>query len=255
METITREWMQWIDINLQESSDINDLILLKNTLCRNFPSLNINQEIVNRIYTIKGDKKRIQFPSNLMEMYIVKNFLNDKECKDIIRASKSNFTPSTVVDTGIDKKQRSSTTCHYSNSSKACQLLLDQLQKKICNYMNISVDYTEKPQIQQYCRGNQFKLHHDFFHDTTLSETQCEEYGNRTWTCMIFLNDVEKGGETHFENLNIKVKPEEGMALIWNNLLPDSTPNYNTLHAGLPVIRGKKYIITQWFREKEAIIK
>jgi prolyl 4-hydroxylase len=37
--------------------------------------------------------------------------------------------------------------------------------------------------------------------------------------------------------------------LIWNNLLPDGSPNYDTLHEGMRVTEGQKYIITKWFRE------
>ena len=38
------------------------------------------------------------------------------------------------------------------------------------------------------------------------------------------------------------------MLLIWNNMDLDGKPNRNTLHAGSPVIKGTKYIITKWFR-------
>jgi prolyl 4-hydroxylase len=38
------------------------------------------------------------------------------------------------------------------------------------------------------------------------------------------------------------------MALIWNNLNPDGTPNFATRHCGEAVTRGQKVIITKWFR-------
>jgi prolyl 4-hydroxylase len=38
------------------------------------------------------------------------------------------------------------------------------------------------------------------------------------------------------------------MALLWNNLNPDGTPNEYTMNCGEPVIRGHKIIITKWFR-------
>jgi prolyl 4-hydroxylase len=39
------------------------------------------------------------------------------------------------------------------------------------------------------------------------------------------------------------------MAVIWNNLYPDGTPNPDTLHQGMPVKAGHKAIITKWFRK------
>ena len=44
--------------------------------------------------------------------------------------------------------------------------------------------------------------------------------GQRTWTTMIYLNDVEKGGETYFKHLKLKIKPEKGLLIAWNNLFP-----------------------------------
>ena len=47
----------------------------------------------------------------------------------------------------------------------------------------------------------------------------------------------------------MKFQPEQGMALLWHNLNVDGSPNYDTMHAGLPIVAGEKYIITKWFRQ------
>ena len=44
--------------------------------------------------------------------------------------------------------------------------------------------------------------------------------------------------------------PERGKLLAWNNLLPDGRPNPATLHQGMKVRRGTKYVLTKWFREQ-----
>jgi prolyl 4-hydroxylase len=46
------------------------------------------------------------------------------------------------------------------------------------------------------------------------------------------------------------LKPKKGTAVIWNNLGPDGAPNYNTLHAAMPVEEGHKAIVTKWFRQR-----
>jgi prolyl 4-hydroxylase len=38
--------------------------------------------------------------------------------------------------------------------------------------------------------------------------------------------------------------------LIWNNALPDGRPNEGTMHAGMPVVKGVKYVITRWYRTR-----
>lgn len=66
---------------------------------------------------------------------------------------------------------------------------------------------------------------------------------------MIYLNQPEAGGETAFPQFGIAVPPLTGMLLTWNNMDADGRPNMATLHAGMPVKAGTKYIITKWFRE------
>jgi prolyl 4-hydroxylase len=57
-----------------------------------------------------------------------------------------------------------------------------------------------------------------------------------------------EGGATHFTRVGQAIQPRTGMALLWNNLFEDGSPNENTLHGGEPVVRGHKVIITKWFR-------
>ena len=69
-----------------------------------------------------------------------------------------------------------------------------------------------------------------------------------TWTFMIYLNNVKNGGETFFPNLNIKITPKMGTALIWNNLLVDGSINPYSEHQSISVKEDEKYIITKWFK-------
>jgi prolyl 4-hydroxylase len=40
------------------------------------------------------------------------------------------------------------------------------------------------------------------------------------------------------------------MLLAWDNMAADGSPNTATLHEGMAVLEGTKYIITKWFREE-----
>ena len=75
--------------------------------------------------------------------------------------------------------------------------------------------------------------------------------GQRTWTFMVYLNNVEEGGETFFRHFDRKFVPSQGTAVVWNNLYPDGSPNPFTIHEALPVIKGNKWVITKWFCENE----
>lgn len=63
---------------------------------------------------------------------------------------------------------------------------------------------------------------------------------NRTMAWMVYLNDVEEGGETEFLYQKRKVKPKKGTILIWPG-------GYTHLHRGNPPM-SDKYIATGWYQ-------
>lgn len=67
---------------------------------------------------------------------------------------------------------------------------------------------------------------------------------------MVYLNTPEDGGATRFKVINKTIRPEPGKLVAWSNLDAAGRPNFATLHAGLKVHRGVKYIITKWYRER-----
>jgi prolyl 4-hydroxylase len=122
------------------------------------------------------------------------------------------------------------------------------LDERICGAMGIDPRMAEPSQGQYYEITQEFKPHTDYFEPYELERNSTRTLGQRTWTFMIYLNDVESGGETEFVNIGLKIPPKTGMAVLWNNLKSDGTPNYDTLHHGTPVKAGYKAIITKWFR-------
>ena len=108
----------------------------------------------------------------------------------------------------------------------------------------------EPIQGQRYAPGQEFKPHTDTFNPGGEDFYRfCTDQGQRTWTAMVYLNQPEDGGATRFKTIGKTVQPETGKLLAWNNLLPDGRPNPATLHHGMKVRRGTKYIITKWFRQ------
>ncbi len=51
------------------------------------------------------------------------------------------------------------------------------------------------------------------------------------------------------------IVPEKGKALLFYNLREEGWTDPMSLHAGLPVLEGEKWLMTQWLREKELIKK
>jgi prolyl 4-hydroxylase len=67
---------------------------------------------------------------------------------------------------------------------------------------------------------------------------------------MIYLNQPDAGGATRFLATGKLHHPETGKLLAWNNVGVDGQTNDATIHHGMKVRKGRKYIITKWFRER-----
>lgn len=68
-------------------------------------------------------------------------------------------------------------------------------------------------------------------------------------TLYLYLNDVEEGGGTNFDKLNITVIPKRGRALLWPSVKSEAprAKDYRTTHQALPVEKGIKYGANAWF--------
>jgi len=191
--------------------------------------------------------KKIKFP--FTQIFKYENFLTEEECTDLITCISSRLTASTVADADdscLINDYRTSQSASLGYFEDPFFLKID---KKISKLLNLNPFLGENMQGQKYFPGQYYKEHHDFFTPFTPEyKTYCEWMGQRTWTTMIYLNDVKEGGETYFKHLNLKIKPQRGLLIAWNNLYFNGIPNFKTLHEALPPEIGNKYIITKWWR-------
>lgn len=180
-------------------------------------------------------------------MVEINNFLNQQECLDLIKMIDDNHHPSSVVEGGNNvssySSNRTSSTCNLNHNHPQVQAI----HQKIANYLGLDILKGEHLQGQLYEVGQYFKPHQDFFSGPAYDK-HCLASGNRTHTFMIYLNSEFEGGGTNFTNLNKVVSAETGKALTWENM-KDGVCLDEAMHEGMPVTKGKKYIITSWWRE------
>ena len=123
--------------------------------------------------------------------------------------------------------------------------------RQIAGLAGHDIAQAEPLAVLRYLPGQQYKPHFDYF----VSRGNREELvdgrgGQRQTTLFVYLNDVEAGGETDFPLLHACVLPAQGKAVKFVNLDAHGEPDTRTLHAGKPVIRGEKWLLTVWFRQR-----
>lgn len=186
-------------------------------------------------------------PSPRLNLFIRKAFLAPDECAALVSLIDATRRPSTLADDLGYDAFRTSETCDLDPAHPA----VAAVDAKIAALTGLDPTHGEPMQGQRYAVGQEFKPHTDYFEPNGPDFLRfCSVAGQRTWTVMIYLNEPEAGGATRFKTIAKTIQPEAGKLLAWNNLNPDGTVNGNTLHHGMKVRSGVKYIITKWFREK-----
>ncbi|MCG7349340.1 prolyl hydroxylase family protein [Sphingomonas sp. ACRSK] len=186
-------------------------------------------------------------PSPKLTLFMVRDFLPQELCAAMIARIDAQRRPSTISDSNGDAAFRTSETCDLDRFDPE----VAEVEGRIHRFCGIDPAHGEPLQGQRYAVGQEFKAHTDYFEPSGVDfQRYCGVAGNRTWTVMLYLNEPEAGGATRFKAIDKIVQPETGKLLAWNNKRPDGTCNPSTIHHGMKVRAGTKYVLTKWFRER-----
>jgi prolyl 4-hydroxylase len=187
-----------------------------------------------------------KLPAIGLELYRVRDFFDPESCAAIVDLIERDLFPSATLGSNIPGF-RTSKSCNL----KPTEPPVAAFETKVSSLLGINLRFTEVVQGQRYEVGQEFKPHYDFFdRGGSYYEDVTKQGGQRTWTAMLFLNRPEAGGCTGFPKAGLDAQPDPGTLLVWNNMTADGRPNTYSLHQGMPVEAGLKYILTQWFRER-----
>ncbi|CAN1315190.1 Probable prolyl 4-hydroxylase 3 [Linum perenne] len=156
--------------------------------------------------------------------FLYHNFLSKEECEYLISLAKPHMTKSTVVDseTGKSKDSRVRTSSGMF-LRRGQDKIIRSIEKRIADFSFIPADHGEGLQILHYEIGQKYEPHFDG--------------GQRTATLLMYLSDVEEGGETVFPSAKanarkkgLSLKPKRGNALLFWSTRPDASLDPTSLH-------------------------
>jgi prolyl 4-hydroxylase len=197
---------------------------------------------------LDADPSVYKVPVEGADIYAVSDFLSTGECDHLIGLIDKVARPSDVFEEVYQPNYRTS----YSGDVDSRDSFVRMVERRLGDLLGLDLSWGETVQGQRYHPGQEFKEHYDWFDtDSEYWREEMRQGGQRSWTAMVYLNDVEAGGVTRFTQLGVSIAPQRGALLLWNNADRDGVPTKATSHAALPVERGVKYVITKWFRTRK----
>lgn len=181
---------------------------------------------------------------------IIDGLLSADECRLLIFTARPMLRRSGTVDpaTGVPVKNELRTSMDASFDPLVEDLALRLAQLRMTRAAQTPFVNAEQLIVLRYLPGEQYHPHRDYLPASTIAQDH-PEAGNRARTICLYLNEPEAGGETAFPVPGVKAAPRAGRAVIFDNLLEDGRPDVDSLHAGLPVQSGEKWLATLWLRQ------
>jgi len=198
-----------------------------------------------------GDREtRILMRLNRPAAVLLDEFLDDEECEALIALAQPRLVRSTIVDpiTGRDvvAGHRSSDGMFFRRGETA---LIERIEARIALLTGRPADHGEGLQMLHYETGAEVTPHFDYLMPgNEFNRASVARNGQRVGTMLMYLNDVEAGGETVFPQCGLSILPRRGQAFYfeYGNQRGQSDPW--SLHASQPVRAGEKWLAAKWIR-------
>ncbi len=197
--------------------------------------------------TVDGRAIHVALSVESPTLRVLNNLLSHDECDALIEEAKPRLQRAKTVDsTGkqqVDARRTSEGMFFGIGESP----LIKRIEKRIATLLSIPVDHGEGLQVLHYLPGQQYEPHHDWFDPEQPGfAAVTAKGGQRIASLVMYLNTPEEGGGTAFPEVGLTVTALRGSAVYFAYDTGDTA----SLHAGLPVSKGEKWIATKWLRER-----
>ncbi|MCC4620417.1 2OG-Fe(II) oxygenase [Xanthomonas cassavae CFBP 4642] len=177
--------------------------------------------------------------------------LSADECRLLILLARPHLRASQVVDPNDARTHH--TPVRTSRGATLDPVLEDfaalAAQARLAACARLPLTHAEPLSVLCYAPGEHYRAHRDYLPAGRVAADR-PAAGNRLRTVCVYLNAVEAGGQTEFPIAGLRVQPRAGSVVCFDNLHPDGRPDPDSLHAGLPVTAGSKWLGTLWFRQR-----
>ena len=186
---------------------------------------------------------------------LLEGLLDESECAQLIALAQPRLRRSTVTDPVTGREIIAG---HRSSDGMFFRLgehpLVAALEERICRLTGTPAQNGEGLQVLHYRTGAQTTPHLDYLQPSNQANRESiARSGQRISTLILYLNDVEAGGETIFTAIGLALTPRRGQALYFEYVDEAGRCDPASLHSGAPVLAGDKWIATKWMRSQKFV--
>ncbi|WP_425477539.1 2OG-Fe(II) oxygenase [Dyella solisilvae] len=196
---------------------------------------------------VDGHTVRVSLATEAPVIRLLEGLLTPEECDALIGEAQPRLQRSLTVDVDGQHQtdqRRTSLGMFFTIGETP---LVQRIEQRISRLLDIPVTHGEGLQILHYLPGQEYEPHFDWFDPTQPGfGAVTARGGQRIASVVMYLNTPEEGGGTGFPAIGLTVTAMRGSAVYFAYDSGDQA----SLHAGLPVLKGEKWIATKWLRER-----
>jgi len=191
---------------------------------------------------------RVLFTINEPRIVLFGALLANSECDELITQTRSHLTDSNVIDVqGGGEQRHSDRTSTGTAFGRGATPLITRIERRIAALLHWPMENGEALQILRYAVGQQYKPHYDYVDPNQPgAEPFLARGGQRVGSLVMYLNTPKAGGATNFPDIGLEIAAVKGNAVFFSYDRP--YPSTKTLHGGMPVRAGEKWVATKWLR-------
>lgn len=248
----------------QELHDKWSVTQIPNVIASKAESLLLNTKYAHHEFNPETDPW-VQQVGVKPRVFYFHNFLSDEERAHIIGLAAPKLKRSTVVGPNGESVVDPIRTSHGMFINRLQDDVIERIENRIAMVTMLPTIHQEDIQVLRYGFNQTYGAHYD-------SSDKLTDPGphRRMATFLMYLADVEEGGETAFPHNSewsdptlpaklgpfskcaqghVAAKPKKNDAVLFWSLKPDGTSDEAAMHTGCPVLKGTKWAAPVWIHD------
>jgi prolyl 4-hydroxylase len=177
---------------------------------------------------------------------VLEDLLSAEECEQLMALARPRLDRSRTVNKDGSNQLDTARTSSGMFFSVGETPLIERIEHRLAELVGLPAIHGEGLQVLHYEPGQQYEPHYDWFDPSQHGyKVLTSKGGQRVASVIMYLNAPANGGGTHFPKAGVTVCARRGSAVYFAYQGGDK----DSLHAGLPVTEGEKWIATKWVRE------